>query len=128
MFGFLKTLKNKGRKLLFGNRGVWNRNGSARSAFLTRTPFGRAKNKVGLAMFGSRQSGKRTLLGKGKNWIEKRLGLNRSRSNMEKLREEGKRKAKVADAYWPGSDAVERPKNTLNKYIRGSRRTRRTRR
>ena len=127
MFRFLKTLKNKGRKLLFGNRGVWNRNGTHRSS-AGRTHLGRLKNKMGIALFGSRKRNGRTAFGRGKNWIEKRLGLNRSRNNMEKLREEGKQKAKIADAYWPGLDAIKQPQNTLNKYIRGSRRTRRTRR
>ena len=127
MFRFLKTLKNKGRKLLFGNRGVWNKNGTHRSS-AGRTYLGRLKNKIGLAMFGSRKRNGRTAFGRGKNWIEKRLGLNRTRNNMERLREEGKQRAKIADAYWPGLGAMNQPKNTINEYISGSRRTRRTRR
>jgi len=88
MFRFLKTLKNRGRQYLFGNRGVWNRNRTTRTPNgmnTRRTRLGRLKNRVGLAMFGSRAPGGRTILGKGKNWIEKRLGLNKSRNNTRKL-------------------------------------------
>ena len=83
---FLKTLKNKVRKYVFGNRGRWNIHGLERNMGRTkkRTLFGRVKNRVGLAIFGSRSGSGRTIPGRVKNWIEKRLerlGLTRSRND-----------------------------------------------
>ncbi len=83
---FLKTLKNKVRKYVFGNRGRWNNHGLVRNMGRTkkRTLFGRVKNRVGLAIFGSRSGSGRTIAGRAKNWIEKRLerlGLTRSRND-----------------------------------------------
>ena len=95
---FLKTLKNKVRKYVFGNRGRWNNHGLERNMWRTkkRTLFGRVKNRVGLAIFGSkdqlpayipnekRSGSGRTIAGRAKNWIEKRLeglGLTRSRND-----------------------------------------------
>jgi hypothetical protein len=90
MFGFLKTLKNKGRRYLFGNRGKWNAPGATRrlnnGSSAKRTLLGRIKNKAGDFLFGTRQN--RKLSGKLKNsleaFIEERipgLGLTKSRQH-----------------------------------------------
>ena len=90
MFGFLKTLKNKGRQYLFGNRGKWNAPGATRrlnnGSSAKRTLLGRIKNKAGDFLFGTRQN--RKLSGKLKNsleaFIEERipgLGVTKSRQH-----------------------------------------------
>ena len=90
MFGFLKTLKNKGRRYLFGNRGKWNAHGATRrlnnGSSAKRTLLGRIKNKAGDFLFGTRKN--RKLPGKLKNsleaFIEERipwLGLTKSRQH-----------------------------------------------
>ena len=98
MFGFLKTLKNKGRQYLFGNRGKWNASGATRRlnnrSNAKRTLLGRLKNRTGNFLFGTRKN--RKLSGKLKNSLEafigKRLpGLGVTKSRQHELtRNEGR--------------------------------------
>lgn len=111
MLGFLKTLKNRGRKFVFGNRGRWEESGEKRKMIgdQKRKLLGKIKNRLGLALFGQRSTknpngtrkNARTFLGRGKNWIERRLGLNRSRNNTA-------RNAAARAAWEAEVDAAER--------------------
>ena len=111
MLGFLKTLKNRGRKFVFGHRGRWEESGEKRKMIgdQKRKLLGKIKNRLGLALFGQRSTknpngtrkNARTFLGRGKNWIERRLGLNRSRNNTA-------RNAAARAAWEAEVDAAER--------------------